>query len=660
MAFVHALALAVCSRPGLPALIPRSVLFGNPERTSPQISPDGRTLALCRPSKDGVVNIWVRPISGGNERMITHDRGAGIYAYKWSSDGRRILFFKDHEGDEVAHLYSTELDSGLVRDLTPFEGVRAQNLITAPRTPDEILVGLNLRDRHVFDMYRIHLTSGEVSLDTRNPGDVLSWTADQKLNIRACSALDPKDASTSIRTRSSSSSPWKTIYRVPFDQSLQTAQQNGGTSIVGFNSTGRSLVIVSAAGTDTSRLLKIDASTGRVREEITAPRGADIDSLGDLVGDEVYAVLADLGFDRIEAVGYNYQRLDWKAVDPEFQADLDALTKFHEGDFQVVSRDASDRKWVVSYVCDTGPTLFALYDRVTKKSRTLFEDNPSLRSYALAPMKIVSFRARDDMKIVGYLTLPLGVPDKGLPLVVYPHGGPWFRDRWGFDPTVQLLANRGYAVLQVNFRGSIGYGTKFLNSGTGGWGIGSMQNDITDAAHWAIAQGIADPSKIAILGGSYGGYATLSALAFTPELYTCGVDLVGPSDVSVLVDSIPDYWGPIKKRWVRRIGLDVHGPEFAREISPLYHAADIRAPLLIGHGANDPRVNLKQSEKLADEVRKQGGDVTLVVYSDEGHGFSRPENNLDFFSRVEEFLAKHLGGRSEARTQVKGSTAELK
>jgi len=509
-------------------------------------------------------------------------------------------------------------------------------------------------------MYRIDLDSGALNLDTANPGDVLSWNADSKLVIRACSAIDPADASTSIRTRTTANSPWKTIWKVPFEESLQLAQQNGGTSIVGFSSNGRSLLVVSALGTDTSRLLRLDAGTGRIREQITPPRGADIDTLPDPSGEERYAVLTDPDLKRIEAVGYDYQKLEWKVSDPAFQADFDALAKYREGIFRIVNKDASDRKWVVAYSSDMETTLYCVYDRSDRSISPLFEEQPGLDKWLLSPHRPFAFRARDDAKLVAYLTTPVGVSGKILPLVLYPHGGPWARDTWGIDPTVQLLANRGYAVLQVNFRGSAGYGTKFLNAGTGGWGVGVMQNDLTDAVNWAIAQGIADPNHIGVMGGSYGGYATLSAVAFTPMLYACGVDIVGPSDVQTLLDSIPDYWGPIKKRWIRRIGFDKGGDSLDRRISPLYHASEIHAPLLIGHGANDPRVKLKHSQMLVDAIRKGGGNVTFIVYPDEGHGFSRPENNLDFYGRVEEFLAKHLGGRAEPWVEVRGSTAQAK
>ncbi|HVT10767.1 MAG TPA: S9 family peptidase [Fimbriimonadaceae bacterium] len=649
-----ALAL-VCSARDLPPLIPREALFASPERKAPQISPDGQTIAYLRQRKEGGYNLWLRSLTRDADHAISRD---AVAFYTWSADGKRILFFKP-AGGQTQHLYSIDLGTRLTRDLTPFEGVRARNLITAPKDAGEALIGLDLRDPNVSDMYRIDLETGALKLDTANPGDVLSWNADQRLNIRACSALNPEDASTAIRTRSSASAPWKTIFKAPFEESLETAQEPGGTSIVGFDSSSRSLFVVSAKGTDRSRLLRLDPSTGRIREEVTKTYGADIEILPDPLGAPRFAVLADPDLKHVEAVGYNYQKLEWKVIDPAYRADFDAIAKFHDGIFRILNRDAEDRKWLIEYTSDTAPTAYSVYDRTTKDSTLLFEDRPGLRQYALAPVQPFSLRARDDTKLIAYLTLPNGVEAKKLPLVLYPHPAAWGRDRWQFDPVVQLLANRGYAVLQVNARGSTGYGLKFLNDANGGWGLGAMQNDLTDAVHWVIAHGIADPARIAVLGGQYGGYAALAGLAFTPELYCCGVDMVGASDVGTLLDSLPEEWGPVRTRWIKRVGLDSRGVDFIRRISPLYHVTEMHAPLLIGQGANDPRVKLTHLEHIVGELRKMGGQATLVVYPDEANGLHRPENNLDFFGRAEEFLAKYLGGRSEPFQEVAGSSAQL-
>jgi dipeptidyl aminopeptidase/acylaminoacyl peptidase len=328
------------------------------------------------------------------------------------------------------------------------------------------------------------------------------------------------------------------------------------------------------------------------------------------------------------------------------------------GIFLVSSKDLSDNKWAIWYFTDNGPTSFYIYDRAAHKADLLFQDRPQLAQYKLAEMRPMTIPARDGFKLVSYLTLPPGNAAKGLPLILSVHGGPWARDEWGFEPLEQMLANRGYAVLQVNYRASI-INVPYMNAANEK--IGTLtDDDLTDAVKWTIKEGIADPKRIAVMGGSFGGYSVLRALSLHPDLYACGVDVVGPADLATLMNSIPDYWKPVKKRWLRRIGDVTTDKALNEKLSPLYHAADIHVPLLIGHGQFDPRVKLAQSEKIVETIRKNGGKVTFVVYSDEGHGFVRPENNLDFDGRTEEFLHGCLGGRFEPWQKVPGSTAEVK
>jgi dipeptidyl aminopeptidase/acylaminoacyl peptidase len=370
--------------------------------------------------------------------------------------------------------------------------------------------------------------------------------------------------------------------------------------------------------------------------------------------------LTDPATGKPQAVAFNRERLEWKVLDAALAADFKALSEARSGSFFIAGRDAKDTRWLVQYDADNGPVAHCWYDRATKSVRLLFENQPELKRYKLAKMKPVTVRTRDGLDLVCYLTLPVELEEKHLPLVLVPHGGPWWRDRWGFDPLVQLLANRGYAVLQVNFRGSAGFGKKFLNAGNGQFGNGAVLGDLGEALTWAIDKGIADPKRVGILGGSFGGYATLAEVAFHPDRYACAVDLVGPSNLKTLFASMPSYWKPFKKRWVMRMG-DVEADEaLNRGLSPLFHAQDIRAPLLIGHGVHDPRVALAESEAIVKALRDRKRPVEFVVYPDEGHGWTRPENNLDFFGRVEAFLAKHLDGRAQPWEKVPGSSAELR
>lgn len=638
----------------LPALIPREVLYGNPVKTFPQISPDGTNLAYLAPSKEDVLNVWIKTIGKEDDQILT-DNSRPIYQYKWAYDQKHLLYIQDSDGDENDHVFSIEIESKIVRDLTPFPGKKAVNFLLDEAHPDELLVGLNVRDPRVFDMYRVHLSTGAAVLDTQNPGDVLGWTTDSNFVIRAATALNPDDVSTIIRIRDAADKPWRNLIVFPFLKSHMLGQVNGGNMVVGFTKDGNSLYITSTLNSDTLRLERVDATNGKTLEVLAEDPRSDIWTPG-LDSPEIF-FNGQTG--KVDAVMICYLKPEYIFINPEFKKDVEFLQKQHPGIPYIENSDKADANWIVSYIVDDSPTAFYVYNRPKKQAQFLFFDRPDLEKYKLAKMEPVIIPSRDGLQLVSYLTLPVGVEPKGLPLVLFPHGGPWYRDSWGYNAEAQWLANRGYAVLQVEFRGSVGFGNKFLNAATGEWGR-KMQNDLTDGVNWAIEKGIADPKRIAILGGSYGGYATLAGITFTPEVYSCAVDLVGPSDVKTLLDSIPSYWKPVKKRWETRIGAPANNDEENRRISPLYHVDQIRVPLLIAHGANDPRVKLAASESIVKAMREKGLEVMFIVYPDEGHGFARPENNLDFFGRAEEFLAKCLGGRVEPFTEIKGSTAEIR
>ena len=640
-------------------LIPREVVFGNPVKTAPTLSPDGRRLAYLAPDDKGVQNVWVQTLGKDDAAPVTRESHRTVNLYRWAEDGAHILYLQDSDGDENWHVYSVDLSNREGRDLTPFSGVKAQNLVTSAERPDEILVGLNRRERRVYDMYRIRLSTGAVALDTQNPGDVLSFSVDRDFAIRAATAFDLKSGATILRVRDRADAPWRDLVTWPFEDSTMYGQVNGGTVVAGFAPDGRSLYVVSALHSDTARLVRIDARTGAELEVVAEHPRSDVAEDLTSFPDFRPLVLTNPKTGAVEAVGFEYLEYEWKFLDAGVRADFAVLSKEHRGLLLPISRTRADDLWIVDRIADDAPQTFLLYDRRARSARVLFVDQPALADYRLARRKPVRIRARDGLDLVGYLTLPPDGPGKNLPLVVIPHGGPWARDDWGFDPWTQFLANRGYSVLQVNFRGSTGFGKKFLNAGNHQFGVG-MQDDIHDGVRWAIREGIADPKRIGIIGASGGGYAALRGITTEPELFACAVDLVGPTDLKILFESMPAYWGAVKTRWVRRMGDVEHDPELNRRLSPLYHVDRIRVPVLIGQGANDPRVNIKNSDLVVDALRKRGLTVTYVVYPDEGHGFARPENNLDFFGRAEEFLAKYLGGRAEPWKKVEGSTAELR
>jgi dipeptidyl aminopeptidase/acylaminoacyl peptidase len=641
-------------------LIPRREIFGLENLSTPRFPPDGKKFAFIKPSIKGIPNIWLKDLESKNEEMITNNASQGISDFYWSGDGKYLLFVQDWQGDENYHLYSLELNNRVQKDLTPFQGARAQNIIISEQHPNQVLVGLNRRDPRVFDMHRINLETGIVTLDTKNPGDVRWWLTDSEFKIRAAVSLNPKDSSMELRVRDSVDKPWRKILLWPFGES-GVIEGYGSNLAIKFLQDGKALYIQSALKSDTGRLVKIDASTGKELEVIAHdPRS----NIWDRIDSALYlhpVILFEPHGDKVQAVGFNYLKPEWKVLDSGIEDDFKFLQERDpESVCMIEDRIDNDRIWLVSYFADIKPKQYFMYDRKKKSIEPLFDERLSIEKYNLAPMKPQVIPSRDGLELPCYLTLPLGKKSEKLPMVLLVHGGPWYRDKWSFDSWTQWLANRGYAVLRVNYRGSTGFGKKFLNASTGQWGVGYMQHDLSDAVKWMIQKGIADPKRIAIMGDSYGGFAVLAGLAFTPDLYACGVDIVGLSNVKTFIESFPPYWEPIRRRWLLRIGDVVNDDDFNRKISPFFHVQNIQAPLIILHGEQDPRVKIQESEKIVAQMRERNLPVTFLVYPDEGHGLGRMENKLDFFGRAEEFLAKHLGGRFEPWKEVPGSSVQLR
>ena len=657
---VVALLLAACwVRAELPPLIPREILFGNQARTDPKVSPDGSQLSWLAPDKNNTLNVWTSALDGGNAHCLTNETGDPIEWYTWAADGKHILYLHDNAGDEIPHLFSADLRSGNVRDLTPFRGVRAQNVLTDSRHPESVLVALNLRDRNAFDMYRVDLQTGAITLEATNPGDVLTWKADNNFVIRAATAFEGKTGRTIIRVRDAADKPWRDLVVMPFERALFAGQVVNGSLIAGFDPDGKSLLIDSALHSDKGRLVRVDLQDGHELEVIAEDPRCDVAfvDVGRL-GMEASVILHPVT-DAPQAVEFDYTTPHWSFLDPKLKVDFEMISREVPGFIDLVSRDNADHVWIVASRRSDAPATYYKFDRDKKKLNQLFTENPALAKFALAPKKPVIIKTRDGLEMVSYLAIPPKVEPKKLPLVLLIHGGPWDRDSDNYDPEVQFLANRGYAVLQVNYRGSTGFGIKFFNAGNLEVGLG-MVEDLFDAVRWAVDQGIADPKRIAAMGGSMGGFATLRSLEMRPDLFACGVDECGPADEAVSFRSSPKYWSNILERWRRRAGDADHDENWNRKISPLYHVDAIRAPLLIGQGKNDPRVTMANADAMVGALRKAKREVTYVVYPDEGHGFARPENQLDFYGRVEEFLAKHLGGRAEPWKKITGSTAELR
>lgn len=619
------------ARADLPPLIPRAVLFGNPEKATPAISPKGTMLAYLAPY-NGVLSIWVRSIGKSDDRVVATDPARPIRNVFWQADSKHVLYQQDKGGNENFHVYQTDIATKATRDLTPFgDSVRSDIDNIDPRYPNVIQVTSNKRDPKVFDVYRIDLRSGAATLDAQNPGTVGAWTSDNTMAVRAALQNNP-DGSNEILVRPNASSSWHTLLKASPDDQIAP---------VAFSADNDSLYVSSSVDANSARLLRYDLSNGTFSVVASDPTYD--------VGDP----LIDAKSRKLAAISFSRDRTQWQVIDPSYQADFAALRQLHAGDIGFLSSTANGRRLIVSYLVDNGPVSYYSYDRATRQGKFLFVSRPALLKYQLASMQPISFKATDGLTIHGYLTLPVGVPPKNLPMMLLPHGGPWARDTWGYNSYVQWLANRGYAVLQPNFRGSTGYGKSFLNAGNRQW-AGTMHQDLIDAKNWAVAQGYAAPSKVAIMGGSYGGYAVLAGVTFSPNAYVAGVDIVGPSNLNTLLQSIPPYWSTIRATFALRMGDTV---EFLNSQSPLFKADQIKVPLLIGQGANDPRVNRRESDQIVAAMRKNNEPVEYIVFPDEGHGFARPENNRRFYAAVEAFLGKYLGGRVEPARPDESITA---
>lgn len=612
-------------------LIPRSVLFGNPERVAPKISPDGTRLAWIAPDQ-GVLNVWVQDLGpdAGPARAVTADRERGVRVYFWAPDDDRILYLQDLGGDENWRLYDVHLGTGEHRDLTPFEKVQVQVTGVDLDIPDRILVGLNKDDERLHDVYSLDLAGGGLTKVVANPGFV-GWSVDTRLQVRAAMAPRP-DGGMTLMVRDSADGEWRPLLEIAQGDSLTT-------SPIGFDGDGGRLLMISSVGANAARLVWTDVATGAV--EVIAE-------------DPAYDV-SDAWLERRTRrplmVAFQRDRLEWQVLDESVAADLAALQALDDGDLQILGRTRDDATWVVGYDHADGPARYYRYDRATRTGTFLFANRPDLDGFTLAPMEPFAFTSRDGLSIHGYLTFPPGYDPAsplpgGLPTVLNVHGGPWGRDTWGFHSEAQWMANRGYLCVQVNFRGSTGYGKDFVNAGDREWGA-RMHDDLIDAVEHVVKAGHADPSKVAIYGGSYGGYAALVGATFTPDVFACAVDIVGPSNLATLIASIPPYWEPLIAEFHTRVGNPETEPDFMWSRSPLSQVDAIRIPLLIAQGANDPRVKVAEAEQIVAALTEKGIPHEYLLFEDEGHGFAKPENRLRFYAAAEKFLAQHLGGRFE-------------
>jgi dipeptidyl aminopeptidase/acylaminoacyl peptidase len=609
-------------------LVPREVLFGNPEKVQPRISPDGKRLAYIAPV-DGVLNVWVGEVGAPEDsfKPVTNDTDRGIRAFFWGQDNARILYVQDAGGDENWRLYDTELASGTTRDLTPFEGVQAQLIAEEKKFPTELLVGLNKENPQLHDVYHVDVETGELEMILKNPG-VIGFVADAEMRVRA--GLQPRpDGGMNLvgRRPGATAEEWEVLLEVDSDDAL-------GTAPIGFSADGDSLYLLSSIDANASRLLRVDLNSHVATVLAEDPQY------------DISGVMSNPDTKEIQMVSFTKARTEHVVIDPSIADDVRAIQRIQPGDFTFLGRDHADRTWLIAFSVDDGPVAYYAWDRQTQQATFLFHHQPALSDYRLAHMEPFSFTARDGLEIHGYLTFPLGPDRSDLPAVLMVHGGPWARDSWGFNAEAQWLANRGYVSIQVNFRGSTGYGKEFVNAGNKQWAA-AMHDDLIDAVDYAVGQGWVDRKRVAISGGSYGGYAALVGATFTPDVFCCAVDVVGPSNLKSLIESIPPYWAPIVAQFHERVGNPETEADLLWERSPLSKVDQIRIPILVAQGANDPRVKQAESEQIVGAMRDKGIDHVYLLFGDEGHGFAKPENRMKFFKTAEQFLAKHLGGRFE-------------
>ncbi|MXO66471.1 prolyl oligopeptidase family serine peptidase [Altererythrobacter endophyticus] len=623
-------------------LIPRDALYGNPTRSSGQISPDGKWLSWMAP-QDGVMNVWIAPADNPDAaRVMTHASERPIPQYFWAPDSRSLLFVQDKGGDENYLLYGVDVESGVERSLTPFENTRVQLVGTSESMRDQLLVGLNNRDPRFHDVYQLDLNSGELTPVLENNG-YIGFLADDSLTLRWAMQQNAEGGMDMFPISDG------TIAENPAEST--TLEDALTTTALGYTTDGNTLYWLDSRDRNTAALIAQNVETG----EKTI--------LGESDKADIGGVMTHPKTGEVEAYSVDYLTTEWHALNPQIGAALDWLDKRLEGDFGVQSRTEDDSKWLIWNDPLISPSKTYLFDREAETLTEFYTTRPELEGAPLQPMQTLELKARDGLTLPTYLTLPAGAQSSGkpVPMVLLVHGGPWARDSYGFNRAHQWLANRGYAVMSVNFRGSTGFGKDFINAGNLEW-AGTMHNDLIDAVDWAVGEGIADPDKVAIMGGSYGGYATLVGLTYTPEKFACGVDIVGPSNLETLLETIPPYWAPMVAQFHERMGNPntKEGLQLLKDRSPLYRADAITKPLLIGQGANDPRVKQAESDQIVGAMQESGIPVTYVLFPDEGHGFHRPENNIAFNAVAENFLATCLGGRAERiGDTLEASTADI-
>ena len=598
--------------------IPVSAFFKNSEKTNFDISPDGEYLAFLAPHQDRM-NLHVQKIGSEDVTRITQVTERDIADYYWADDNQ-LVYLQDHGGDENFYLTVVDKNGENDRPLTRFEGVKTQLIDDLEDIPDEAIIGLNRRNPEVFDAYRLRISTGEMEMIAENPGNIVGWITDHAGALRMAATTD--GVNTTLLYRDTEQEEFRPLITTNFKESV---------SPLFFTFDNRHFYASSNRGRDKSAIVMINSSTGEETEKLFEHPEVDVSNLS-------YSHKRNV----LTSISYTTWKTERTFLDEITEQRYDRL-KQQLGDYElsITSHNRDEDKFIVRTYSDRSLGAYYFYDATADTLEKIIEVSPWLKEEEMADMQPIRYTSRDGLTIHGYLTLPVGTEAENLPVVVNPHGGPWARDRWGFNPEVQFLANRGYAVLQMNFRGSTGYGRAFWEASFRQWGL-SMQDDITDGVNYLVEQGIANPARVAIYGGSYGGYATLAGLTFTPDLYACGVDYVGVSNLFTFLQTIPPYWKPMLDMMYEMVGSPETSKEQFKQTSPALQADKITAPLLIAQGAKDPRVNIAESDQIVEALRKRGVKVEYLVKENEGHGFHNEENRFEFYGAMEQFLNEHL------------------
>ncbi len=596
--------------------------FKNPERTSYQISPDGSHYSYLAPYENRR-NIFVENIETGETKRITSQTDRDIAGYFWANN-EQLIFMRDDGGDEFWYLVATDVSSGEEKVLTKADSVRTQIIDDLEDIPNEMIIGLNKRNPQVFDPYRLNLETGEMTMVAENPGNITGWMTDHDGKLRIAFVTD--GVNQSIMHRATEEDDWANVITTNFKQNVSPRF---------FTFDNQNIYATSNVGRDKEAAIILDLSNGE-----------EIEVLYENETNDVSGLMYSRKDKKIIGASYYTDKAGRHYFDEASKARYDRLTKELEGyEVAITGYTKAEDKFMVRTYSDRSLGDYYLYDDSTDELKHLANVSPWINEDDMASMKPISYKSRDGLTIHGYLTLPKGMENaKNLPVVVNVHGGPWARDRWGFNPEVQFLANRGYAVLQMNFRGSTSYGREFWEASFDQWGL-SMQEDVQDGALWLVEQGIADPARLAIYGGSYGGYATLQGLVKDPDFYACGVDYVGVSNLFTFMNGIPPYWKPYLEMMYEMVGDPTDAEDSTRmaSTSPALNADKITAPLFVAQGANDPRVVKSESDQMVDAMKSRGIEVQYMVKDDEGHGFRNEENKFDFYRAMESFLGEHIG-----------------